>query len=301
MGSRVRWGQCFLIDADASRRIVEWARVDGQHVVEVGPGRGALTMFLQERCAALTLVEIDPELVAALRNRYEREERVKVLEADAVRVDWTSVAPAGFTLVSNLPYESGTAIVASLLAERHVVRELVVMLQKEVVERIAAKPGSKTYGGLSVRVQMIADVEKGMVLAPRSFRPRPAVESQMVRIRPLATPRFELGDETELAPVVHASFGQRRKMLRNSLGRWVDARFGDGSFLRVSELAGIAGDVRPEDLSVEQFAALVRAVVAVRDEAGVESTSTVASAKGIDAAVTTADADEPGDDGAGAS
>ena len=301
MGSRVRWGQCFLIDADAARRIVEWARVDGQHVVEVGPGRGALTIFLQEHCASLTLIEIDPELVAELQSRYQREERVKVIQADAVRVDWKSVAPAGFTLVSNLPYESGTAIVASLLVERHVVREIVVMLQKEVVERLAAKPGSKTYGGLSVRVQMIADVEKGMVLAPRSFRPRPAVESQMVRIRPLATPRFELGDETELAPVVHASFGQRRKMLRNSLGRWVDARFGDGSFLRVSELAGIAGDVRPEDLSVEQFAALVRAVVAVRDDAGVESTRAVASAERIDAATTLADAEEPGDDDAGAS
>jgi len=218
-----------------------------------------------ERASSLTLVEIDPELAAWQRAVHENDPRVRVIEADAVRVDWSVLVAPGFTVVSNLPYESGTAIVASLLAHRGAARELVVMLQKEVVARLSAAPGSKVYGGLSVIVQMFADVERGIVVAPRSFRPRPKVESQMVRIRPLAAPRFELGDREEFVPLVHAAFGQRRKMLRNNLGRWVDARFAAGAFDRVLAGSAIAGDVRPEDLGLAEFAALCRGLVAVRD------------------------------------
>jgi len=265
VGSRVRWGQCFLVDRDAALRIVEWAAVDGLAVVEIGPGRGALTGLLRQRASSLTLIEIDPELAASLRTQYRDDAHVTVIEGDALRVDWIAGVAPGFTVVANLPYESGTAIVASLLERRHLVRELVVMLQKEVVARLGASPGSKVYGGLSVIVQMFADVERGVVVAPRSFRPRPRVESQMVRLRPLAAPRFELGDEAEFAPVVHAAFGQRRKMLRNNLGRHVDSRFGAGACERVLAAASIAGDIRPEQLSLAQFAALTRAVVAERD------------------------------------
>jgi 16S rRNA (adenine1518-N6/adenine1519-N6)-dimethyltransferase len=265
MGSRVRWGQCFLIDRDAVLRIVEWARIDGLPVVEIGPGRGALTGLLHERASSLCLVEIDPERAAFHRARFAGDPATRVVEGDALRVDWMALVPAGFSVVANLPYESGTAIVTSLLARRDLVREMVVMLQREVVDRLASAPGSKVYGGLSVLVQMIADVERGMVLAPRSFRPRPRVESQMVRIRPLAAPRFDVGDEGEFADVVHAAFGQRRKMLRNNLGRFVDRRFGDGACDRVLRAAGIAGNVRPEELGLAEFAVLSRAVVAERD------------------------------------
>jgi len=265
VGSRVRWGQCFLIDRDAALRIVEWAGIDGLDVVEIGPGRGALTGLLRQRATSLTLVEIDPEMAASLREQYASDERTTVIEGDALRVDWVSRVSPGFTVVANLPYESGTAIVASLLERRQLVREIVVMLQKEVVARLSAAPGSKVYGGLSVIVQMFADVERGLVVAPRSFRPRPRVESQMVRLRPLAAPRFDLGDEAEFRAVVHAAFGQRRKMLRNNLGRHVEARFGAGACDRVLAAAGIAGDVRPEDLGLAEFAALTRAFVAERD------------------------------------
>lgn len=264
MGSRVRWGQCFLVDGDAARRIVDWAGIEGRAVVEIGPGRGALTALLRERASSLTLVEIDPALAAELRTRWSGDAAVTVIEGDALRVDWTSQLEPGFTVVANLPYESGTAIVASLLERRALVREIVVMLQKEVVARLAAAAGSKVYGGLSVLVQMFAGVERGMVLAPRSFRPRPRVESQMVRIRPRAAPEFELGDEGEFAGIVHAAFGQRRKMLRNNLGRHIDARLGMGASERVMAAAGVSGDVRPEELSLAEFAALCRAFVAER-------------------------------------
>ncbi len=262
MGSRVRWGQCFLVDRDAVRRIVDWAGVDGFDIVEIGPGRGALTGSLRERARTLTLVEIDPALAAAHREAFAGDPGVTVIEGDALRAPWIDRVPAGFAVVANLPYESGTAIVARLLENRQRVRQIVVMLQKEVVARLAAAPGSKTYGGLSVLVQMFADVTRGLVVAPRSFRPRPKVESQMVRLVPLAAPRFDVGDEREFAAVVHAAFGQRRKMLRNNLGRALDARLGDGTAARVLAAAGVADDGRPEDLGLAEFAALSRAVVA---------------------------------------
>ncbi len=262
MPSRVRWGQCFLVDREAAAKIVEWAAIDGLDVVEIGPGRGALTGLLRERARSLTLIEIDPELAAWHRAFHSGDPRVRVVEGDVLRTEWISLVAPGFSVVSNLPYESGTAIVASLLERRGVVRELVVMLQKEVVARLGAAPGSKVYGGLSVIVQMFADVERGFVVAPRSFRPRPRVESQMVRIRPLPVARFDLGDEAAFAPVVHAAFGQRRKMLRNNLGRYVESRFGREAIERVLAAAGVAGDVRPEDLGLAEFAALTRAIVA---------------------------------------
>jgi 16S rRNA (adenine1518-N6/adenine1519-N6)-dimethyltransferase len=265
MGSRVRWGQCFLIDHDAVKRIVDWAAIDGRAVVEIGPGRGALTGLLRERASSLTLIEIDPLLADELARTYAGDARVTVIHADALRIDWISRIEPGFTVVANLPYESGTAIVASILERRAVVREIDVMLQKEVVARLSAAPGSKVYGGLSVIVQMFSDVERGMVLAPRSFRPRPRVESQMVRIRPLAKPRYELGDDAEFTPLVHAAFGQRRKMLRNNLGRYVEARFGPGAAERVMEAASVAGNVRPEDLGLAEFAGLCRALVSERE------------------------------------
>ncbi len=262
MPSRVRWGQCFLVDRDAALRIVEWAGIEGRDVVEIGPGRGALTARRRERAESLTLVEIDPELAAWQRELHSADAKVTVIEGDALRVDWISQVRPGFTVVANLPYESGTAIVASLLERRRLVREIVVMLQKEVVARLGAAPGSKVYGGLSVLVQMAADVERGVVVAPRSFRPRPMVASLLGRIRPRAAPRFVLGDEAALAPVVHAAFGQRRKMLRNNLGRYVEGRFGAEALERVLAAAAIPGNVRPEELGLADFAALTRAVAA---------------------------------------
>ena len=258
MPSRVRWGQCFLVDGEAALRIVEWAGVGGLPVVEIGPGRGALTGLLRTRVSSLTLIEIDPHLTKQLRELYQDDSGVTVIEGDALRVDWSTVVAPGFTVVANLPYESGTAIVASLLRRRELLREMVVMLQKEVVARLAATPGGKVYGALSVIIQMTNDVERGLIVAPRSFRPRPSVESQIVRIRPLAAPRFELGDEAAFPGLVHAAFAQRRKMLRNNLGRHLDSRFGKDAGERVMERAGIAGNVRPEELTLAEFAALAR-------------------------------------------
>ncbi|HYB98047.1 MAG TPA: 16S rRNA (adenine(1518)-N(6)/adenine(1519)-N(6))-dimethyltransferase RsmA [Candidatus Limnocylindrales bacterium] len=267
MTARARWGQNFLIDRSVAERIVAWADVEGRPVLEIGPGRGALTALLAQHAASLTLVEIDPALAGALREKFAGANGVRVVEGDVLRMNLPAVVAAGTRVVSNLPYESGTAIVASLLRARPLVEDMVVMLQKEVVERIAARPGSKSFGGLSVLVQMIADVRTGFVVAPRSFRPRPRVESQVVRIRPLSSPRVDVGDEETLREVVHASFGNRRKMLRNSLGAWLERRVGEQAAARVFADADVAPSVRPEDLPLEAFAALSRATFAAKAEA----------------------------------
>ncbi|MBI5504826.1 MAG: ribosomal RNA small subunit methyltransferase A [Deltaproteobacteria bacterium] len=264
MAPRARWGQNFLVDSQAAERIVAWAGIDGAAVLEIGPGRGALTRLLAARASRLWLVEVDPELASHARISFVDDKRVTVFEGDALRLDLPALIDSGVHVVANLPYESGTAIVSSLLARRGFAADIVVMLQREVVARLAAKPGSKTYGSLSVLTQMTADVELGMVLAPRAFRPRPKVESQMVRLRPLAAPRFEVGDEALFREMVYQAFSMRRKMLRNSLGRWLITRFGAGGEAvchRVFSAAAVAPTARPEELPGEAFAALSRAIL----------------------------------------
>jgi len=261
---RTRWGQNFLVDRQAAERIVDWAAIDGAPVLEIGPGRGALTQLLAARAARLWLVEVDPELAAMQRICFVDDARVTVIEGDALRLDLPSLIEDGVHVVANLPYESGTAIVSSLLSRRGFAADIVVMLQREVVERLAARPGGKTYGSLSVLTQVTADVEAGMVLAPRAFRPRPKVESQMVRLRPLAAPRFDVGEEAVFREMVYQAFSMRRKMLRNSLGRWLGARFGasgEEACRRVFAAAEVAPTSRPEQLPGQAFAALSRAIV----------------------------------------
>lgn len=259
MTSRVRWGQNFLVDHAVSARIVEWAAVEGSPVVEIGPGRGAITSLLAARASRLWLVEIDPELADLQRRAFADDPRVEVVEADALALDWKALVPPATRVVSNLPYESGTAIVAHLLAARGSFASLTVMLQREVADRLVAEPASRAYGALSVLTRIAADVEAGMVVAPRSFRPRPAVESRVVKLRPLTEFRYDVGDEETFRFVVRAAFGQRRKMLRNNLGRAVEARFGAGAWQALLGATGIDGERRPETLAVAEFAALSRA------------------------------------------
>jgi 16S rRNA (adenine1518-N6/adenine1519-N6)-dimethyltransferase len=251
---RPRWGQNFLVDPAVSRAIVDWANVDGRVALEIGPGRGALTRFIVERARSTVLVEIDPTLVSALRAQWAGDERVRVVEGDALRVDLTSLAPEPMVVLGNLPYESGTAIVRRLVESPAVVSEAVVMLQKEVCERMTAVEGSKTYGALSVHMALRADVTPGRVIGPQSFRPSPKVDSQLLRIRPLHAPRWMHGSDAHFAALVQAAFGARRKMLRNTLGRWLIERVGEAGAAVVFEHAGVDPVSRPEQVSPERFA-----------------------------------------------
>jgi len=253
-GARPRWGQNFLIDANVARTIVEWADVRGRDVVEIGPGRGALTGLLAERARSLTLIEIDSKLAADLRHAYANAAGVRVIEADALRVDFLEVAPSPFDVVANLPYESGTAIVRRLIELGSSLTQAVVMLQREVCQRMTAAPGSKLYGMLSVHMALNADISTGRLVGPSSFKPRPQVESQLLRIRPLAAPRWPCGSRDHFSELVRVAFSERRKMLRNTLVRWLTQHIGTEAADRVLALADVLPTQRPETVSPEAFA-----------------------------------------------
>ena len=225
--ARKRFGQHFLTDVGVIHQIVRL--IDprpGQALVEIGPGLGALTQPLLERCGALTVIELDRDLAARWRSR----QGVTVVEADVLNVDFSAlVAPdQRLRIVGNLPYNISTPILFHLLEVAEVVLDQHVMLQKEVVQRMAAGPGGKDFGRLSVMLQWRYRIEALLDVPPAAFDPPPRVDSAVVRMTPLATP--PLLDQALLRELVTSAFSQRRKLLRHSLGRWLDGRGFSGSF-----------------------------------------------------------------------
>ena len=257
---RVRWGQNFLIDKNVARRIVDFAQIDGCDVIEIGPGRAILTELLLERCRSLSLVEIDPVLAAELEDKYGRFEHVAVHQADALSIDPAIFASRPLHLIGNLPYETGTTIVTRALREFPGLQSATVMLQKEVVDRIAATHGGKDYGRLSLDVQVVADVRRGPKVSAHCFRPPPRVESEVVRLDLLSRPRHGLTDLDVFSDLVRVAFATRRKMIRNTVVPWLKG-LGHGSQVEAL-LAKVEIDptARAETVSLEQFAALALAI-----------------------------------------
>lgn len=251
---RKRFGQHFLHDAKVIARIVE--AIDpraGERIVEVGPGRGVLTAALLERVDHLQAIEIDRDLAAGLDARFERG-RLEVLQADVLDVDFTALRAAGpaLRLVGNLPYNISTPLLFHLLTHAAAIADMHFMLQKEVVDRMAAAPGSKIYGRLTVMLAPWIKVEPLFGVGAGSFRPAPKVESTVVRLTPLRASPFDIGEPRRFEQVVRAAFAQRRKTLRNSLKGVVD----EAAFQRL----GIDPNDRAERLSPTQFAALASAL-----------------------------------------
>lgn len=250
-------GQNFVADPNTVRRIVRLAGVGaGDHVVEIGPGVGSLTTALCEAGALVTAVELDRHLLPVLAEVVEPL-GVTVVHGDALEVDWTDVLDAShpWTLVANLPYNVATTIVLQLLDDAPMISSMLVMVQREVGERLAAAPGSGAYGIPSVKLALHATAEVVAKVPPTVFIPQPRVESALVRITRRPAPVVDV-DHDELMALVRTAFGQRRKMLRRSLAGVVDA----AQF----ERAGIASDERPEQLGVAQWGALAAAVRADR-------------------------------------
>ena len=249
--ARKRFGQHFLTDASVIAAIVE--SVDpkpGQAIVEIGPGRGAITMPLLERCGRLSVIELDRDLAVRLRRTIGLE----VIEADALAVDFAGLAdrqPGGglLRIVGNLPYNISTPILFHLLGAAGRVADQHVMLQKEVVARMAAAPGSKVYGRLSVMLQWRYDIEPLFDVAPEAFDPPPRVESAVVRMTPLKN--TEAVDAALLGELVTVGFSQRRKLLRHTVGRWLAERSADVEF----DLQR-----RAEEVPVEEWLELTRNV-----------------------------------------
>jgi 16S rRNA (adenine1518-N6/adenine1519-N6)-dimethyltransferase len=247
--ARKRFGQHFLTDDSVLDAIVD--AIDprpGDALIEIGPGLGALTRPLLSRCEHLTVIELDRDLAQRLR----REPCLEVIEADVLKVDFRALGRAAgqpLRVVGNLPYNISTPILFHLLDAVDSVADQHFMLQKEVVDRMAAAPGGKDYGRLSVMLQWRYAIENVLDVPPEAFEPPPRVDSAVVRMQPL--PPREGVDAALLSELVTVAFSQRRKILRNTLGRWLAERGAEVDF----DLQR-----RAEEVSVDDYLALARSL-----------------------------------------
>jgi 16S rRNA (adenine1518-N6/adenine1519-N6)-dimethyltransferase len=251
MQVRKRFGQHFLHDPGIIRRIVDAvAPVVGERLVEVGPGRGALTWGLLARAKSMDVIEIDRDLARLLTADSRGQAQLRVHVENVLDTDFIALRGSGAPLriVGNLPYNISTPLLFRLLSQRDAIGDMHFMLQKEVVERMAAQPGGKDYGRLTVMLAAYAEVESLFDVGPGAFTPRPKVWSAIVRLRPSSLPRFDIGDDGALRALVTAAFSHRRKTLRNSLKGLL---MGEDI-----EACGIDPALRPETLAPAQFGLL---------------------------------------------
>ncbi|MGD8956502.1 MAG: 16S rRNA (adenine(1518)-N(6)/adenine(1519)-N(6))-dimethyltransferase RsmA [Chromatiaceae bacterium] len=241
---RKRFGQNFLHDQAVIERILGHVNPKpGDHLVEIGPGRGALTLGLLQRTGALDAVELDRDLLEPLRRRCASLGALRLHNADALTFDFRALRDNGrrLRLVGNLPYNISTPLLFHLIEQADAIEDMHFMLQKEVVDRMAAGPGSKTYGRLSVMLQVSCEVTPLFDIGPEAFDPPPKVASSMVRLYPLPAPLVAAEQMAGFARLIKAAFAHRRKTLRNNLKGVLDAD-------RISAL-GIDPNTRTETLS----------------------------------------------------
>ena len=245
---RKRFGQHFLHDRNVLEKIIAAIHPQANdNMVEIGPGKGALTFPLAEKLRQLTVIELDRDLVANLQRQHEN---LIIHNADALKFDFGALTtkPHSLRIVGNLPYNISTPILFHLLEQADNIKDMHFLLQKEVVDRLAAQPGGKDYGRLSVMVQYHCKVEKLFLVSPGSFSPPPKVDSAFVRLLPWKQLPQKAKDFSRFTNIVRQAFSQRRKTLGKSLKNLV----GKQQF----ENAGIDPALRPEQLSVEEFVRL---------------------------------------------
>jgi 16S rRNA (adenine1518-N6/adenine1519-N6)-dimethyltransferase len=249
---RKRFGQHFLHDQGILRRIVESvAPQSGDRLIEIGPGEGALTLPLLRAAGTLTAIELDRDLIEPLQAKAQGLGNLSIISADVLTVDFTALAGgAPLRVLGNLPYNISTPILFHCLEHAGTIRDMHFMLQKEVVERMAAPPGSKVYGRLSVMLQLRCTVQPLFRVPPGAFRPPPKVDSAVVRLTPLPPAALPQVDFSVIEQVVRAAFGQRRKTLSNALSGVATAAD--------IEAAGIDPRARAEQLAPNSFVAIAR-------------------------------------------
>jgi 16S rRNA (adenine1518-N6/adenine1519-N6)-dimethyltransferase len=255
--TRKSLGQHFLNDRRILGRIADALQLEGHEtVLEIGPGRGALTDILAERAGRLIAIEYDRALAALLRERYARRGNVLIAEADVLQLSLGELAAGPYVLVGNVPYYITTPILFHALTRPRADRS-VYLVQREVAQRLVARPGSKEYGALTVNVAAVARAELLFGVPAGAFAPPPKVESAVVRITPLAEPLVTSDEENPFRVLVQSAFGMRRKQMRRVVRTLysLDAEQADELLTR----AGIEPEVRPETLSVEQFVGLMKA------------------------------------------
>jgi 16S rRNA (adenine1518-N6/adenine1519-N6)-dimethyltransferase len=247
-------GQHFLSDPRILGRIADAvALTPDETVVEIGPGRGALTDALLARASRVIAIEIDRKLAELLRERYAGEPRLTIVEADVLEVDLGELAGGPYALAGNVPYYITTPILFQALRPPRASRS-VFLVQREVAARMAAAPGAEEYGALSVNVQALADVELLFRIPPGAFNPPPRVDSAAVRVTPRAEPVVRAGMEEPFRTFVQAAFALRRKQMRRVV-RTVASRSASDAEAALAA-CGIDPDARPETLSAQQFHAL---------------------------------------------
>ncbi len=251
-----------MLDPNVARAIVRDAGIGpGDRVIEIGAGLGSLTLALDASGADVVAVELDPGLVSALNDVLQEHVRVRVVRADAMRLDWDALLGPGdgpWILCANLPYNIATPLVLDVLARVPRVVRSVVMMQHEVGERLAARPGDDAYGAVSVRVAYRATASTLRRVPPEVFWPRPKVESVVVRLDRLSAPPVDV-DEDRLWRLLDGAFAQRRKTMRNALRRLgLDPAEADAALAA----SGVAASARPEELSLEDFARVASAMPA---------------------------------------
>jgi 16S rRNA (adenine1518-N6/adenine1519-N6)-dimethyltransferase len=244
-------GQNFLTDPNYIRKIVEAAAPEeGESIVEIGPGTGALTESLLAAGARVTAIEFDRDLAEGLRERFDPTGRFTLIERDALKVEICTIALAPIKVAANLPYNISTAILQKLASERGCLSTLVLMFQKEVVDRISAPPGSTERGYLTVVTEASFEVAKLFDVPPSAFRPVPKVTSSVVRLRP----KPALAGEDDFFKLVSTAFAAKRKTLSNNL------KASYPGYVEMLEAAGIDGKRRAETLSIGEWLALHEAV-----------------------------------------
>lgn len=251
-------GQNFLVDANLQHKIVSAVGADrGDEVLEIGPGRGALTRHLVGEVGRLVLVELDDTLAEVLTERYGGRPDVEVVHGDVLKVDRTDLLerPSDAMVVGNIPYNITTPILFRLL-ERPRPRDIVLMVQSEVADRIVAPVGTKSYGALSVGVRSVAVAKRLFKVGRGAFRPVPGVDSAIIRITPLKPEPLDEPQEKALRRLVKACFQWRRKQLQKTLRDHADLSLSDDRAREGMRLAGVGPEDRPERLTPEQFIAL---------------------------------------------
>jgi 16S rRNA (adenine1518-N6/adenine1519-N6)-dimethyltransferase len=252
-------GQNFLVDSNIIDKIIHCAAIKpDDSVLEIGPGRGALTEYLAGRAGRLVLVEYDHALAASLKERYADDPRVTVVDADILALDLAALLgdAGGWKVVANLPYNISTAVLFRLLEVRDRLARMILMLQKEVGDRLVAAPDCADYGVTTVLLGLWFDMRREFIVSPGCFKPSPKVDSAVLSFVPLPAARVTVGDEAVFRRVVKGAFAMRRKTLVNCLKAAELTTIDD--LRRILDQCGIDGQRRGETLSLDEFAALSR-------------------------------------------
>lgn len=259
--ARKRFGQNFLHDQNVIQRIVNNINPQpGDHIVEIGPGEGALTELVLDKIGAMEVVELDRDLIPLLKVKFVNYAGLTIHQGDALKFDFCSLQQdqKKLRIIGNLPYNISTPLLFHLFENNNCIQDMHFMLQKEVVDRMVAHPGDSAYGRLGVMLQYFCKAEYLFTVKPGAFRPAPKVDSAIVRLIPHEKPPVDVQDFNVLSKIVNHAFTQRRKTLRNILKGQLE--------VEQIEALNIAPTIRPERLSLDAFTAIANAITLNKGE-----------------------------------